>query len=145
RTGRRLARALGTGVGALLAAPEVRSPRTEALRTCSDYGHGVRRRDLAAVSENVDVAHYRLDAHSETSASAAHRSGSRESFFVLSGSIEIVTIDRRTTLHAGDCAQAPGDVPHQLANPHDRPAELMLIIVCGPEVLDPASLTLPAE
>ena len=124
-----LSRALGIEVGELLAAPEVTITRTEAIPTSSDYGHGVRRRDLPSAIENMDVVHYRLDPHSETSAFAAHRSGSRESFFVLFGSIEIVTIDRRTTLHAGDCAQAPGDVPHQLANPHDRPAELMLIIV----------------
>lgn len=124
-----LSRALGVEVGELLAAPEVTITRSEAIPTSSDYGHGVRRRDLPSAIENMDVVHYRLDPHSETSAFAAHRSGSRESFFVLSGSIEIVTIDRRTTLHAGDCAQAPGDVPHQLANPHNRPAELMLIIV----------------
>src|SRR5699024_8027195 len=123
-----LSRALGIEVGELLAAPEVTITRTETIPTSSDYGHGVRRRDLPSAIENMDVVHYRLDPHSETSAFAAHRSGSRSRFFVRSGSIAIVTIDRRTTLRAGAWALAPGDGPHQLANPHDRPAELMLSI-----------------
>lgn len=124
-----LSRALGVDVGELLAAPEVTITRSRTITANTSFGEGTRRRDLPAPSPNMEVVHYRLDPHSETSSFDAHRSGSRESFFVLSGSIEIVTIDRRTTLHSGDCAQAPGDVPHQLANPHDHPAEFMLIIV----------------
>ncbi|MCD1285071.1 MULTISPECIES: XRE family transcriptional regulator [unclassified Brevibacterium] len=124
-----LSRALGVDVGELLAAPEVVITRSDAITSNTSYGTGTWRRDLPAPQENMEVVHYKLDPHSETASFAAHRSGSRETFFVLAGSIEIVTIDRRTTLHAGDCAQAPGDVPHQLSNPGDRPAELMLVIV----------------
>lgn len=124
-----LSRALGVEVGELLAPPEVVITASDSIPAHSAYGRGTVRRDLPAPRENMDVVHYKLDPHCETASFAAHRSGSRESFFVLSGTIEIVTIDRRTTLRAGDCAQAPGDVPHQLSNPSDEPAELMLVIV----------------
>src|SRR5699024_2544632 len=56
-----LSRALGVEVGELLAAPEVTITRSEAIPTSSDYGHGVRRRDLPSAIENMDVVHYRLD------------------------------------------------------------------------------------
>ncbi|MDN5607253.1 MAG: helix-turn-helix domain-containing protein [Brevibacterium aurantiacum] len=124
-----LSRALGVDVGELLAPPEVVIARSSSIPAHSGYGRGTLRRDLPAPQENMEVVHYKLDPHCETASFAAHRSGSRESFFVLAGTIEIVTIDRRTTLRAGDCAQAPGDVPHQLSNPGDEPAELMLFIV----------------
>lgn len=124
-----LSRALGVDVGELLAAPEVVITPSDSIVSHESYGVGTWRRDLPAPRENMEAVHYKLDPRCETASFAAHRSGSRETFFILSGTIEIVTIDRRTILHAGDCAQAPGDVPHQLANPTDRPAELMLIIV----------------
>ncbi|MCM1012613.1 MULTISPECIES: XRE family transcriptional regulator [unclassified Brevibacterium] len=123
-----LSRALGVDVGELLAEPEVLVTPADAIVPHATYGPGTWRRDLPSPSENIEVIHYSLEPRSETSPFAAHRSGSRETFFVLAGTIEIVTIDRRTILRAGDCAQAPGDVPHQLANPSDRSAELMLII-----------------
>ncbi|MFT9773647.1 helix-turn-helix domain-containing protein [Brevibacterium casei] len=124
-----LSRALGVDVGELLAEPEVVITPSEAILALTSYGPGTHRRDLPSPMENMEVIHYTLDPRSETSAIAAHRSGSRETFYVLAGIVEIVTIDRRTVLRAGDCAQAPGDVPHQVANPSDRPAELILIIV----------------
>ncbi|WP_309130055.1 XRE family transcriptional regulator [Brevibacterium sp.] len=124
-----LSRALGVDVGELLATPEVVVTPSASIVGHSTYGAGTWRRDLPAPIENMEVVHYRLDPHCETASFSAHRSGARETFFVLAGVVEIVTIDRTTTLRAGDCAQAPGDVPHQLSNPGDRPAELMLIIV----------------
>lgn len=124
-----LSRALGVDVGELLGEPEVVITPSESILALTSYGPGTWRRDLPSPTENMEVIHYSLDPRSETTAIAAHRSGARETFYVLSGIVEIVTIDRRTTLRAGDCAQAPGDVPHQVANPGDRPAELMLIIV----------------
>lgn len=123
-----LSRALGVEVGELLAAPEVTITPSHAIIPHDSYGTGTWRRDLPAPMADMEVVHYRLEPHSETTTFAAHRSGSRESFFVLAGVVEIVTIDRTTTLRAGDCAQAPGDVPHQLSNPGDGPAEVMLII-----------------
>lgn len=123
-----LSRALGVDVGELLAEPEVVITPSDAIAAQSAHGPGTRRRDLPSPRENMEVIHYALDPHSETTSFAAHRSGSRETFYVLAGTVDIITIDRRTTLRSGDCAQAPGDVPHQIANPGDRPAELMLII-----------------
>lgn len=123
-----LSRALGVDVGELLAAPEVTITRSASILPSNAYGAGTWRRDLPAPRAGVDVIHYKLAPHSETTRFSAHRSGSRETFYVLAGVIDIVTIDRTTTLHAGDCAQAPGDVPHQLSNPGDRPAELILAI-----------------
>lgn len=124
-----LSQALGVDVGELLAPPEVVITPSDSILAHSTYGRGTLRRDLPAPHENMEVVHYKLDPHCETASFAAHRSGSRETFFVLAGTIEIVTIDRRTTLRAGDCAQAPGDVPHQLSNPGSEEAELMLVIV----------------
>jgi mannose-6-phosphate isomerase-like protein (cupin superfamily) len=51
-----------------------------------------------------------------------------EIYYVLSGEVEVIIDDERQILRSGDCVFLPRYVPHQLQNPGQKPAQVLLMI-----------------
>lgn len=51
-----------------------------------------------------------------------------ETYYVLSGEIEVAIADKRETLRQGDCVFLPRGIPHGLKNPGPETARVLMLI-----------------
>lgn len=51
-----------------------------------------------------------------------------ETYFVLSGTVEVTIDDRAESLGAGDCVYLPPGIPHRLHNSGPEPAQMLLLV-----------------
>ena len=94
-----------------------------------DEASGVERLALASPSAGVNLVHYRFPPRAISSHFAAHRTGTREVFHVLEGSIEVFTAQEQVLLRTGDTATLVVDSEHRLANVSDTQARLLLLVL----------------
>lgn len=61
--------------------------------------------------------------------SSAHTAGTREHVTVLDGAVEIEADGGATPVETGGTARYSADTDHQIANPHDDPARVLLVVL----------------
>lgn len=123
-----IAQALGCELSELLAAPAAQFiPAAQSLRY-TDPASGVQRQAVARPAPGLQWLLYTLPAGAQTSAFAPHASGTRETFHIIDGTVQIVAGEETLTLRAGDTAILRADVEHQFRNTGRGTARVMLLI-----------------
>lgn len=90
---------------------------------------GVERMALARPAPGIEWVEYRLPPGAQSSHFAPHRSGTREVFHLLDGTVRIWTGAHSVQLRSGDTAVLTMDVEHRFINEGRKPARLMLLVV----------------
>jgi transcriptional regulator with XRE-family HTH domain len=128
----RISDALGVGLPALVAPPQLKPVRVTrhgdgaVLWSSESGGRGM----LVAGTDPPDVVElwdWSL-APGDQHQSEAHTPGTKELVQVQQGTIIVNVADRSVTLDAGDAVAFPGDVAHAYANPGSQPARFSLAV-----------------
>ncbi|MDO4723609.1 MAG: XRE family transcriptional regulator [Comamonadaceae bacterium] len=93
-----------------------------------DPATGVQRQALARPAPGVEWVAYTLPVGAQTSAFAPHGPGTRETFHVVSGAVEIELEGQAVRLGPGDTATLRADVAHRFRNAGRSVARVMLIV-----------------
>ncbi len=97
-------------------------------------GHEIEELTPPLPGQRADVSRHRLDGGASTGGAAdppVHEPGSRETVVVLSGAVDLTVDGDIHRLDEGDSATFDADLPHNLHNPGDGPAELLAVIAAG--------------
>ena len=130
RNAQAIARGLGCDLGELL-----QPPVAVQITRAGDYARfvhedtGIVRQALAHPAPGLEWLHYEVPAGQESSHFAAHRAGTREVFYILSGHLRVWTGGDSILLHAGDTAQLLMDTEHRFVNEGRSTAQLLLLVV----------------
>ena len=130
RNAQAIARGLGYDLGELL-----QPPVAVQITRAGDYARfvhedtGIVRQALAHPAPGLEWLHYEVPAGQESSHFAAHRAGTREVFYILSGQLRVWTGGDSILLHAGDTAQLLMDTEHRFVNEGKSTAQLLLLVV----------------
>lgn len=90
---------------------------------------GIVREALARPAPGMELLHYEVPVGQQSSHFAAHRTGTREVFYILSGQVRVWMGSESVLLHAGDTAQLVMDIEHRFANEGQEVAHLILLVV----------------
>ena len=126
-----IAQALGCELAELLASPggaQAHITRASQVQRYTDPGSGVQRSSLAQPAPGLAWLAYTLPAGAQSSLFAAHQPGTRETFHIVEGTVEIEVAGQSLSLHAGDTATLPADAEHRFRNTGPGPARLMLLV-----------------
>lgn len=124
-----IARGLGCDIGDLMrepAGPQV--VRADEHQSILHEDSGIERIALGRPAPGLSVLQYELPPGSESSHFAAHRSGTREMFYILKGTVRIHAGLESVVLRAGDTAVLPMETEHRFANEGAGHARLILIV-----------------
>jgi transcriptional regulator with XRE-family HTH domain len=97
-------------------------------------GHEIEELTPPLPGQRADVSRHRLAAGASTGGAGdppIHEPGSRETVVVLTGTVELTVDGEVHSLAGGDSATFDADLPHNLHNPGDDPAELLAVIAAG--------------
>ena len=92
---------------------------------------GIVRQALARPAPGIELLHYEVPVGQQSSHFAAHRSGTREVFYILSGQVRVWMGSESVLLAAGDTALLAMDIEHRFANEGQETARLVLLVVQG--------------
>jgi transcriptional regulator with XRE-family HTH domain len=133
----RIAQALRISLGDLVEAPNATSAidiirhDDEAFHYRSD--RYVRIRTLSPLHLEKDVEFYELELrHKGALRSAPHFQGARELLTVQRGTLRVTSSQDQCTLHPGDSAHYPADVPHAIENIGEGDAVAFLVVTYRP-------------
>lgn len=130
----RLATAYGLSLGELVDPPGIK-PKINVVR--GDDRRSLFRNDkqccvrtLSPLSLEKDVEFYEVTIHAgQRMSSSPHFRETREFVTVERGSLEVVSGGESIRLEAGDSAQYPADVPHELVNPGKGETVAFLVVI----------------
>ena len=84
--------------------------------------------------QRADVSVHALDPGAATARPGdppLHEPGSRETAFVLTGTVELLIDDESHLLSAGDSVTFDADLPHHFENPGEETAEFLAVVAAG--------------
>ncbi|MGH3320473.1 MAG: helix-turn-helix domain-containing protein [Streptosporangiaceae bacterium] len=87
------------------------------------------RESLLEPRPGAELVRYTLPPRAALDPFPQHESGTREAFVVLAGRVAVTSGDTTVDLAADDAATLPGDRDHQISNPGDTEASLLLLII----------------
>lgn len=125
-----IAQALGCELADLLAAPAPAITLTRSADSLryTDPASGVQRQTIARPAPGLQWLLYTLPAGAHSSAFAPHASGTRETFHVIEGVVQVSAGGQTLKLHRGDTARLRADTEHHFRNAGRGTARLMLLI-----------------
>lgn len=94
-----------------------------------DEQTGIERLALARPSPDLELLLYTVPPGTRSANFAAHRSGTREIFHLLSGALEIHTAHETLSLNTGDTATLWVDTEHWFRSIGDEPARIILTVL----------------
>nr|WP_240775428.1 XRE family transcriptional regulator [Neokomagataea tanensis] len=96
-----------------------------------DEETGIERLALARPSSSIEVLRYKVPAKTRSKLFAAHQRGTREIFYMLTGSLEIHTELDDISLNEGDSAIIQVDQEHWFENKKNTVANFIIAISAG--------------
>ena len=125
-----IARGLGCELGELVQRPpSAHITRAGEHQRFVHDDTGIVRLALAHPAPGLELLQYELPPGAQSKPFAAHRSGTREVFYVLQGQIRVWTGTDSVLLAAGDTAVWTMDTEHRFANEGSGAAQFMLLVV----------------
>lgn len=94
-----------------------------------DQASQAERESLLEPRPGTEVARYTLPAATSIPPFPEHEGGTREAFIILTGHVTVTSGDTVVELAQGDAAVLPGDHTHQINNPGECEASLLLLIL----------------
>ena len=124
-----IARGLDCTLADLLQAPATaKIVRAGEHRRFMHENMGVERLALAQPVPGLSLVQYRVPVGAESSHFAAHRTGTREVFHILEGTLRVWSGADSSLLHTGDTATLSMDAEHRFANEGDSEARFILLV-----------------
>ncbi len=126
-----IARGLGCELGELVERGTAEIIRAGENLRFFDEATGIERLALARPTPDMELLRYTVPPGATSSRFAAHKSGTREIFHILSGRLEIRTGEEAFALNAGDTATLHVDTEHWFTNTGSEMTTIILTVL-GP-------------
>ncbi len=126
-----IARGLGCNLAELVERETAQVVRVSENLRFFDEATGIERLALARPTPDIELLRYTVPPGATSSRFAAHKSGTREIFHILTGRLEIHTGQEVITLGAGDTATLHVDTEHWFTNTGSETTKIILTVL-GP-------------